>query len=62
MKKIWYGDSTRGQIENIARKRLVETIISGGEPSLEAIADLGKEETLYHEDGSKAVGFSPQST
>jgi SpoVK/Ycf46/Vps4 family AAA+-type ATPase len=52
-------DFTGGQIENIARKRLVDAILSGSEPSLEAVARLCKEETLYHEDGTKAVGFAP---
>jgi Leucine-rich repeat (LRR) protein len=52
-------DFTGGQIENIARKRLVDEIVSGGKPGLEAIAELCKEETLYHEDGGKIVGFRP---
>ena len=35
-------DFSGGQIENIARKRTVETIINGSEPSLEAMRNFCK--------------------
>jgi len=45
-----------GQIENIARKRTVEYILSGIEPSLERITAFCEEE-LINKETSKRIGF-----
>jgi hypothetical protein len=48
-------DFSGGQIENIARKHTVESILSGAEPSLETILSFCKEESLEHK--SHPIGF-----
>jgi SpoVK/Ycf46/Vps4 family AAA+-type ATPase len=45
-----------GQIENVARKRTVEYILSGIEPSLETLTAFCREELLNKETG-KRIGF-----
>jgi SpoVK/Ycf46/Vps4 family AAA+-type ATPase len=49
-------DFSGGQIENIARKRTVELILSGEEPSLEKLVTFCKEELLTKETAKK-IGF-----
>jgi SpoVK/Ycf46/Vps4 family AAA+-type ATPase len=45
-----------GQIENIARKRTVEYILSGIEPSLERLTTFCQEE-LLNKESEKRIGF-----
>ena len=52
-------DLSGGQIENIARKRTVDTVISGGEPSLEALLSFCQDELLETADAGKKIGFLP---
>jgi SpoVK/Ycf46/Vps4 family AAA+-type ATPase len=50
-------DFSGGQIENIARKRTVDCIISGKEPELDTLLALSQDEVLAKEDGEKRIGF-----
>jgi SpoVK/Ycf46/Vps4 family AAA+-type ATPase len=50
-------DFSGGQIENISRKRAVETVISGKEPTLETLLAWCKDEMLDGKE-SKRVGFA----
>jgi SpoVK/Ycf46/Vps4 family AAA+-type ATPase len=50
-------DFSGGQIENIARKRTVETIIAGSEPSLNTLLAWCKDEMLDGKE-SKKIGFA----
>ena len=50
-------DFSGGQIENIARKRTVELILSRVEPSLEKLITFCKEELLT-KDTAKKIGFT----
>jgi hypothetical protein len=49
-------DFSGGQIENIARKRTVDRIISGGDPPLERLHSFCYEEKLERE-SARAIGF-----
>jgi SpoVK/Ycf46/Vps4 family AAA+-type ATPase len=49
-------DFSGGQIENIARKRAVENVLSGNEPSLEALMNYCKEELTEKQD--IRIGFT----
>ena len=52
-------DLSGGQIENIARKRTVELILSGTEPSEEMIREYCREETLNTHQGSRSkIGYN----
>ena len=51
-------DLSGGQIENVARKRTVEVILSGVEPSLDQLRDYCRSEKLGSKDGDRArIGF-----
>ena len=50
-------DFSGGQIENIARKRTVEYILSGTEPSLERLTAFCEEE-LLNKETDKRIGFA----
>jgi hypothetical protein len=50
-------DFSGGQIENIARKRTVELVLSGTEPNLDKLIFFCEEERL-NKDMSKRIGFS----
>jgi hypothetical protein len=50
-------DLSGGQIENIARKRTVENVISGEEPPLEKIISFCQEELLGKGRAGKKIGF-----
>ena len=51
-------DLSGGQIENVARKRTVEVILSGVEPSLDQLRDYCRSEKLSSKDGDRArIGF-----
>jgi hypothetical protein len=50
-------DLSGGQIENIARKRMVETVLSGEEPSLEKFISFCQEELLGKGMTGKKIGF-----
>jgi hypothetical protein len=49
-------DFSGGQIENIARKRTVENVISGVEPSVDTLVSFCKDELMNKPDGKK-IGF-----
>lgn len=49
-------DFSGGQIENVARKRAVDVVISGREPSLERLESFCKDETIAI-DSAKQIGF-----
>ena len=52
-------DLSGGQIENIARKRTVELILSGNDPSEEMMREYCREETLNTHNGPKnRIGFT----
>ena len=52
-------DLSGGQIENIARKRTVELILSGNEPSEEMMREYCREETLTTRNDSRSrIGFT----
>ena len=52
-------DLSGGQIENIARKRTVELILSGNEPSEEMMREYCREETLTTRNESRSrIGFT----
>lgn len=46
-----------GQIENIARKRNIDAILTGAEPDFAAICQYCKEETLSHTPAHRPIGF-----
>lgn len=50
-------DFSGGQIENIARKCTVDSILNGTQPSLERIRDYCENESLHRSDKSKRIGF-----
>ena len=51
-------DLSGGQIENIARKRTVELILSGDEPSEEMMREYCREETMNsRQDSRYKIGF-----
>ncbi|MDR2086496.1 MAG: ATP-binding protein [Dysgonamonadaceae bacterium] len=49
-------DFSGGQIENIVRKRTVDTILNGTDPSMEAMHNYCRSELLYKKEGRK-IGF-----
>ncbi|MDR1170733.1 MAG: ATP-binding protein [Prevotellaceae bacterium] len=49
-------DFSGGQIENIVRKRTIDSILSGIEPSLETMHGYCRNESLY-KDGKRKIGF-----
>ena len=52
-------DLSGGQIENIARKRTVELIISGNEPSQEQIREYCRNELISTKDDKRTkIGFT----
>jgi hypothetical protein len=51
-------DFSGGQIENIARKRMVNFVIVGTEPSLDTLIDFCEHESLSNADSSKVIGFA----
>lgn len=52
-------DLSGGQIENIARKRTVELILSGNDPSEEMLREYCREETLNTHQGSRSkIGYN----
>lgn len=52
-------DLSGGQIENIARKRTVELILSGNDPSEEMMREYCREETLNTHQGSRSkIGYN----
>jgi hypothetical protein len=50
-------DFAGGQIENIARKRLAASIISGAKPSLDTLAVYCRDEALGGQDLGNRIGF-----
>jgi SpoVK/Ycf46/Vps4 family AAA+-type ATPase len=50
-------DFAGGQIENIARKRLAASIISGVKPSLDTLATYCRDEALGGRDSRNRIGF-----
>ena len=50
-------DLSGGQIENIARKRTVDSVISGGEPTLEDLLSFCRDELSETPDAAKKIGF-----
>jgi hypothetical protein len=50
-------DFAEGQIENIARKRLAASIISGVKPSLDTLTAYCRDEALGGQDLGKRIGF-----
>jgi hypothetical protein len=50
-------DFSGGQIENVSRKRTVDFVLSGVEPSLEKLAAFCREELLGMEQAGK-IGFA----
>jgi hypothetical protein len=50
-------DFAGGQIENVARKRLASSIISGVKPSLDTLAAYCRDEALSGRDSGKRIGF-----
>jgi hypothetical protein len=50
-------DFSGGQIENIARKRTVEFVLSGEEPNLDTLASFCRDELLARE-STKRIGFA----
>jgi SpoVK/Ycf46/Vps4 family AAA+-type ATPase len=50
-------DFAGGQIENVARKRLAVSIISGVKPSLDTLAAYCRDEALSGQDSENRIGF-----
>ena len=51
-------DLSGGQIENVSRKRTVELILSGNEPTLDQLREYCKAETIdYRGDNMSKIGF-----
>jgi hypothetical protein len=50
-------DFAGGQIENVARKRLAASIISGVKPSLDTLAAYCRDEALSGQDSENRIGF-----
>lgn len=50
-------DFSGGQIENIARKRTVDVIIGGVEPTLETLHSYCRSELLYKATERQRIGF-----
>ncbi len=50
-------DLSGGQIENIARKAEVDTIINGREPSMDILAQYCKDENQNNHNSEKRIGF-----
>ena len=50
-------DLSGGQIENVARKRTIQGILSGNEPTVEDLVKYCSEEAIGAEKGSKKNGF-----
>jgi SpoVK/Ycf46/Vps4 family AAA+-type ATPase len=51
-------DFSGGQIENIARKRAVDSILDGGGLDLQTLTAYCRDETLNNADSGKRIGFS----
>lgn len=50
-------DFSGGQIENIARKCLVDTILTGSKPTIDVITEICRNEKLEKEDVRRQIGF-----
>ena len=50
-------DLSGGQIENVARKKTIQSILSGIEPSLEDLARYCRDETLSSHGEARKIGF-----
>ena len=50
-------DFSGGQIENIARKCLVDTILTGSKPTIDVITEICSNEKLEKEDVRRQIGF-----
>ena len=50
-------DLSGGQIENIARKAEVDTIINGSRPTVDTLAQYCKDENLNNLNNAKKIGF-----
>ncbi len=50
-------DLSGGQIENVARKKTIQSILSGNEPTLEDLARYCAEETLSSNGEARKIGF-----
>jgi len=50
-------DLSGDQIENIARKAEVDTIINGNRPSIDILAQYCKDENLNNLNNAKKIGF-----
>jgi hypothetical protein len=51
-------DFSGGQIENIVRKRMVENVISGADPSLDRLLAFCREELMVKDESGRRIGFS----
>jgi hypothetical protein len=51
-------DFSGGQIENIARKRMVENVIAGIEPAIDVLHSYCKDELFVRDDSVKQIGFT----
>ena len=50
-------DLSGGEIENIARKRFIDSLIFGKPPTFEHIRELCKEESIDDGSAAKRIGF-----
>ncbi|MDR3342371.1 MAG: AAA family ATPase [Treponema sp.] len=51
-------DFSGGQIENIARKRTIDSVISGTEPSIDTLIAFCQDELLARADTGRKIGFT----
>jgi hypothetical protein len=51
-------DFSGGQIENVARRRTVNSIIKGGKPSLETLLSYCRDELINGAESEKKIGFA----